>query len=124
MTPLVEASTTRVSFGIGASLAQTSGSLAAFPGGTRTLVAGGLPSKTTCPLRVPHPSALTAAAEDAAGDAALLAAVPGVVVAPPAGLACVEFAVVTDAPGSGTTTASSVLGALPLLHPAAESRSV
>src|SRR5262245_52161830 len=61
LTPLVPESTTSRSERIGASLAQSSGCLTALPFSCKTWGCGGSPPKTTRPLSVPHPSALTAA---------------------------------------------------------------
>src|SRR5271157_4585898 len=104
LTPLVPPSTTSRSEIKGASLAQTSGSLAALPFSKRTLEAGGSPAKVTWPLKVPKPSALT-------GAAAAAALVAGVVAAeealdPGAAAAEVLAAGLELTVESGTTTAS------------------
>src|SRR5271157_4446167 len=99
LTPLVPPSTTSRSEIKGASLAQTSGSLAALPFSKRTLEAGGSPAKVTWPLKVPKPSALTGAA--AAGVVAAEEALdPG---AETAEVLAVGLELTVE---SGTTTAS------------------
>src|SRR5579883_1190186 len=93
LTPLVPESTTSRSERIGASLAQSSGFLTALPFSCKTWGGGGSPLKTTRPLSVPHPSALTAAV----GAVPLAGAVEVVAV-----------------PGAGAAEGAAVVGSLAL----------
>src|SRR5690348_10881697 len=97
---------------IGASLAQKSGSLAAFPFSASSLALGTVPLNVTFPLRVPHPSALVGAAA-VAGVLGVAGASAGLALPAPGSAGVVVLVVGRFALGAGTTMASPDSGPLP-----------